>query len=456
MKKEKWEEDFENYNENAETQKISTLAKKYYAKTITREEFDDLKKSVDKVNVMKKVKSQVKNIIDLKKQLDNAYDTVTKRISEIEKEITPEKVQKSEEENKKLEEELSKIQTKISSIDQKLNSKDLSDEDKNKLKEEKDKLKEQKSKNNEKFAKNSSVIQQGKANFDNKDLKNLKEEEKIIKKELDKCNLVGRSLMAGKSWNDIYLEYNKQGSKVKENTQNNNQEKKQNEKTNTQQQTTDNIKANKGKDNKQNSNNSNVKASSENEKLNEKLDENTQKLIEDVNRIMNGKEPKNNKETEIKKQSTWAQRHPKIAKFFRKIRSAFYKKDNQNDEKSESKSRKNQNTENKEKQSDKNKETIYKDPDLQRMEQIAMRGLAEVAQEVSQKRQAAKENEAKSAQEKLNNAKQEAFKRELQKYGEKYAERSARNNQNVGKEYANKKYATNKNENTEKTENGER
>lgn len=69
MKKEKWEEDFENYNENAETQKISTLAKKYYAKTITREEFDDLKKSVDKVNVMKKVKSQVKNIIDLKNNL---------------------------------------------------------------------------------------------------------------------------------------------------------------------------------------------------------------------------------------------------------------------------------------------------------------------------------------------------------------------------------------------------
>ena len=66
IRKQKWEIEFEEYNEQEEILKINELSAKFEEKNITKEEYKELKKSYAKYKNIKKVA----NIIELKKQLE--------------------------------------------------------------------------------------------------------------------------------------------------------------------------------------------------------------------------------------------------------------------------------------------------------------------------------------------------------------------------------------------------
>ena len=80
-KKKEWERKFEEYDINAETKKIDVLRQKLNNKTITKKEYSELKRTE---TINKNIK-QVANILEFKKELEEAQSKIKKEIAKINK-----------------------------------------------------------------------------------------------------------------------------------------------------------------------------------------------------------------------------------------------------------------------------------------------------------------------------------------------------------------------------------
>lgn len=203
-RKQKWEKEFEAYDVMAETKKINELTRKFEDKSISKQEYEELKKSIAKYDNIKKVS----NIIEVKKQLEADREKINKKIEEIKKyQKNEESNKKILEENKKLEEELNKIQEELSEVSNKLKENNLSEDERKKLENKKSELIEKKDKNNEKFVENQGKISTDTENKEIKDIKELEDEKNDIGKKISDCCFVGRLLMDGKNWEYIEVKY---------------------------------------------------------------------------------------------------------------------------------------------------------------------------------------------------------------------------------------------------------
>ena len=129
-KKKEWERKFEEYDINAETKKIDVLTEKLNNKTITKKEYSELKRTE---TINKNIK-QVANILEFKKELEEAQSKIKKEIAKINKDKkNNEKDEDVEKDDATLEKELNKIQEELEVVTKKLKNNNLKDEDRKKL-----------------------------------------------------------------------------------------------------------------------------------------------------------------------------------------------------------------------------------------------------------------------------------------------------------------------------------
>lgn len=315
-RKQKWEKEFEAYDKQAEIEKINELSAKFEAKSITKEEYAQLNK---KLGVYKNVE-KVANIVELKNQLEEERDKINKEIEKIKKE------QKLEEETMKdivpdeqLEEELNKIQEELAKVSEKLKSKDLSDEDKEKLEKQRTELINKKDQNNKKFAENKEKISKYQPKKDVKDIKELEEKKDEIGIKISKCCFVGKMLMAGKSWEYIEIQHEKNKKYTSKDSKLTEKVSKQDEKHEQEKQ-----------------NDMEIKKQEELETDNT-LEEINNGIRKDVEKISQEETENNyfdNKEEskDLVKQNKFKEKHPRLFKIFESIKNLFNRKNNEKDD----------------------------------------------------------------------------------------------------------------------------
>ena len=231
-----------------------------------------------------------------------------------------------------------------------------------------DKYKElinKKDENNKLFVKNQDKVRNKKKSDKEIDLEELKKKSDELGVKIGKCHFVGRLLMAGKTWDSIYVEYNK-----------------------------------------------NEKYKSKNEKITEKFGKDTinktlgqiGKNVAQIMEIQNVDNEKNKGETALTQPSKFEQKHPKLANILNKVKNIFKKKD-----KNKVKEQLAQDTENSETKSQRDEFIDY-------LKQVAEKGKDGIEK---QNREAAKER--------LEAKKKEAYERETSKFGKAYAEKSYTN-----------------------------
>lgn len=361
-KKKEWERKFEEYDINAETKKIDVLTKKFNNKSITKEEYEELRKAK---YINKNIK-QVANIIELKSELEEAQNKIKKEIAKVTNEKKSAKENKEvEKDNETLEEELNKIQEELEVVTKSLKNNNLKDEDRKKLEDKYKELINKKDENNKLFVKNQDKVRNKKKSDKEIDLEELKKKSDELGVKIGKCHFVGRLLMAGKTWDSIYVEYNK-----------------------------------------------NEKYKSKNEKITEKFGKDTinktlgqiGKNVAQIMEIQNVDNEKNKGETALTQPSKFEQKHPKLANILNKVKNIFKKKD-----KNKVKEQLAQDTENSETKSQRDEFIDY-------LKQVAEKGKDGIEK---QNREAAKER--------LEAKKKEAYERETSKFGKAYAEKSYTN-----------------------------
>lgn len=375
IRKQKWEIEFEEYNEQEEILKINELSAKFKEKNITKEEYKELKKSYAKYKNIKKVA----NIIELKKQLETERKKLDKEIKELKQQEEDEnKNKKAIEDNEKiegkLEEELNGIQQELTDVLKKLKSNNLSVEDRKELESKKTELMKKRDDNNKKFAESQKMLSSNKDNKitkNKKDIKELEEKRENIGIKIGKCCFVGRLLMVGKNWDDIQIKINENQKYTSKDSKLNDKVKEESKKTDKQIDTTLKETAEQiGKD---------VKAIKEDEKKE--------------------KENAENEETSLVKTTEFQEKHPRLAKIFAAIKKILPRKN----KKQENIIEQEVNT--------KQKETkMQRDEFLDYLKVVSEKGVNQ-----------ANKDEAKA---KLTENKKAAYARETEKFGKEYAERS--------------------------------
>lgn len=364
-KKKEWERKFEEYDVNAETKRIDVLTKKFEDKSITKKEYEELKKA----KLINKNIKQVANIIELKNELETAQNKIKKEIVEIINEKTSnEKNKEIEKDNETLEKELNKIQEELEVVTKSLKNNNLKDEDRKKLEDKYKELINKKDENNKLFVKNQNKTQNTKKIDKEAKLEELEKKSEELGVKIGKCHFVGRLLMAGKTWDSIYVEYNK-----------------------------------------------NEKYKSKNEKITEKFGKDTinktlgqiGKNVAQIMETQNVDNEKNKGETALTQPSKFEQKHPKLSKILNKVKNIFKKKD-----KNKENAQLTQETENNEN----NENKSQRDEFIDYLKQIAEKGKDGIEK---QNREAAKER--------LQTKKKEAYERETNKFGKAYAEKSYTN-----------------------------
>lgn len=414
-RKQKWEKEFETYDKQAEIEKINELSAKFEAKSITKEEYAQLNK---KIGVYKNVE-KVANIVELKNQLEEERDKINKEIEKIKKE------QKLQQEAMKdiipeeqLEEELNKIQEELAEVSEKLKSKDLSDEDKEKLEKQRTELINKKNQNNKKFAENKEKISKYQPKKDVKDIKELEEKKDEIGIKISKCCFVGKMLMAGKSWEYIEIQneknkrYNSNDGKLTEKVakqekqvQKNKQEEHENTKIEKQEE---------------------LDVDKTVEAIGKEIGKDVEKISQEEveNNYFDNKE----ESKDLVKQNKFKEKHPRLFKIFESIKNLFNRKNNEKDDKKyetiikeeapkevKEKIIKEDNVKEENLKEDNEKEEInsektQRDEFLDYLKVVSEKGIDQVKKD--------------DAKQKFEQNKKTAFARETEKFGKEYAEMS--------------------------------
>lgn len=404
IKKQKWEIEFEKYNEQEEILKINELSAKFEAKNITKEEYKELKKSYAKYKNIKKVA----NIIELKKQLETERQKLDKEIKELKQQEEDEnKNKKAIEDNEKiegkLEEELNGIQQELADVLKKLKSNDLSVEDRKELEGKKTELMKKRDDNNKKFAECQKILSSNKDNKitkNKKDIKELEEKRENIGIKIGKCCFVGRLLMVGKNWDDIQIKFTENQKYTSKDSKLNDKVKEESEKSNKEIDTT-------------------LK------ETDEQISNDVKSIKEDEKKEKENAEKENteNEETSLVKTTEFQEKHPRLAKIFAAIKKILPRKNKKQEniieQEVKEKITEQESKENDTKQKETNKETdkeITEETKTQRDEFL------DYLKVVSEKGvNQANKDEAKA---KLTENKKAAYARETEKFGKEYAERS--------------------------------
>ena len=409
VRKQKWEIEFEKYNEQEEILKINELSTKFEEKNITKEEYKELKKSYAKYKNIKKVA----NIIELKKQLETERKKLDKEIKELKQQEEDENKNKKVIEDNvegKLEEELNGIQQELADVLKKLKSNDLSVEDRKELEGKKTELMKKRDDNNKKFAECQKILSSNKDNKitkNKKDIKELEEKRENIGIKIGKCCFVGRLLMVGKNWDDIQI-------KITENQKYTSKDSKLNDKVKEESKKTDKeIDTTLKETDEQISND--VKSIKEDEKDEKEEKENTEK------------ENTENEETSLVKTTEFQEKHPRLAKIFAAIKKILPRKNKKQEniieQEVKEKITEQESKENDTKQKETNKETDKEiDKEITEETKTQRDEFFDYLKVVSEKGvNQANKDEAKA---KLTEIKKAAYARETEKFGKEYAERS--------------------------------
>lgn len=362
-KKKEWERKFEEYDINAETKKIDVLTEKLNNKTITKKEYSELKRTE---TINKNIK-QVANILEFKKELEEAQSKIKKEIAKINKDKkNNEKDEDVEKDDATLEKELNEIQKELEIVEKSLKNTNLKENDRKNLEDKYKDLIHKKDENNKLFVKNQNKeMKKMKKNDKEVSLEELEKKSMELGVKIGKCHLVGRILMAGGTWDSIYV-----------------------------------------KDSK------NEKYKAENGKITEKFGKDTVnktlgqigKNVAQIMETQNVDNEKNKGETALTQPSKFEQKHPKLANILNKVKNIFKKKD-----KNKVKEQLAQDTQNSETKSQRDEFIDY-------LKQVAEKGKDGIEK---QNREAAKER--------LEAKKKEAYERETNKFGKAYAEKSYTN-----------------------------
>lgn len=357
--KKEWEMKFERYDANAETKKIEVLTEKLNNKTITKEEYNELKKAE---TINKNIK-QVANIIELKKELEEAQSKIKKEIAKINDEKKEhEKDEEIEKDDETLEKELNKIQAELEIVEKSLKNTNLKDNDRKKLEDKYKDLINKRDENNKLFVKNQRKGKENKKTDREVNLEELEKKSIELGVKIGKCHLAGRILMAGGTWNSIYVKNSK-----------------------------------------------NQKYKAKNGKITEKFGKETigktlDQIGKNVSQIMEKQNPDNRKtkeETALTITSKFEQKHPKLARFFNMAKNIFWRKDKKKVE-----TQPTQDTENSETKSQRDEFIDY-------LKQVAENG-----------KDGIKQQDKEAAKARLELKKKEAYERETNKFGKAYAEKS--------------------------------
>ena len=369
-RKQEWEKEFEMYDKQEEAKRINKLSAKFEEKSISRQEYEELKKLIVKFKNVEKVA----NIIELKNQLEEQRKKINKEIEEVKKQEKQQKNnEKMVESNKKLEEELNKIQEELSDVSNKLKSNDLSDEERKNLENKKIELTDKKDRNNNKYVENQEKLQ----NIDNKEIKDigkLEEEKEDIGIKISKCCFAGKMLMAGKSWEYIEVKYEE----------------------------------NKKYTDKNNSLSSKVANQRGKQKEDKNVDKNKVDTIlkETENKIGKEVEKIKNEENALVEQTEFQRKHPRLSKIFSTVKNFFNRNDKSDDVEKEIVNEKTQ----KDAKTDVKEEKSQRDEFMNYLKSVAEKGVEQTDKE--------------NAVQRLQERKKEAYDREKEKFGKDYAEMS--------------------------------
>lgn len=362
-KKKDWETKFEQYDTKKEE-----LNTKFESKNITKEEYSELKKML----ALEKNINQVANIIELKNKLEVEREEIREKIKKAKTE--QEKVPNN---NENLEEELNKIQEELAVVTKNLKNPNLLDTDRKNLEKKYVELMAKRDENNKKFVESQNTKKEVSEKVD---IKALKEKEEELGIKIGKCHFAGRLLMAGKTWNDIYVKYDQ-----------------------------------------------NEKYTSKDQKITDKFNKENKTIINSignsVKQIMNSKKENEEDNKENKKeekalvaQSKFEQKHPKLAKFFNSVKNIFNRKENKVEKNKEVEEEK----EVKEVKEVKEEIKSQRDEFMDYLKQVAEKGMEKQAED--------------TLKEKFAQNKKEAYKRETEKFGKNYADRSYNSKENDEKE----------------------
>lgn len=386
--KRKWEVEFLKYNQFDEKDKIDQLKEKFNNKTITREEYDELKKKEKVFNNIFKVA----NINEFKNKLEDRRKEVIDEISKYEK------FEKAQVEVLKLEREMNEIQKRIENFTVILKDKSLAEEQRNKAENSYYKLLKACDENNKKFHNANKIVIEGKG-LKQDDLKKLKEEKQELNFKIGECNLAGKNLMKGYSWDSVRVASIERGKKFTANQKLS--RKNENAKTATskvEEFPMEEVSKKLMKDADEMADNGNKSA--------------LKKVFDGIkNRFSSKEKESNNEETALKKQSFFEKHFPTFTKMFKNIRAKFSYTD-PNKQKNENKEMNNEVKEN-------NTENIKREEFIDYLQRIAENGIYEVEED--------KDERMKNARERLNQRKQEAYERETKKFGKEYAKKSLDN-----------------------------
>lgn len=435
-RKQKWEKEFEEYDEQNSAKIINELSTKFNEKSITKDEYTQLNKMI---SIYKNVK-KVANIVELKNQLEEKRDKINKEIENIKKEQElEEKIKKEIVPEEQLEEELNKIQEELSDVSKKLNSKDLSEDEKDKLEKQKIELLNKKEENNKKFVENRKNISKIEQKKDVKDIKKLEEEKNDLGIKISKCCFAGKMLMAGKNWDYIEIQYEKNkkyNSKDRKLAEKVSQQEKKEE-----QEKQDNIKIEK----------------QEKDETDKTIAEIGNEIGKDVEKISQERYSSIENNEEIKaltKQSKFKEKHPRLAKIFDSIKNLFNRKNNEKDNKQDETiieetpkvELKKEETPNIEIQKDENSKAKVQREVIKIEEQKSKKTdrdeFLDYLKVVSEKGM----NQAKkdTTKQKFEENKKAAYARETEKFGEKYAKMSYKEKQTEEKQVEGRDWRANK------------
>lgn len=370
-----WERKYEQLKNGEFDEKIDELKKKVEDRTASREELDEYEKLSKSKNNLK----QVENVIEYR-------DSIKEKLKDIKNEITArESLVKANKDSVKIEIEMKQIQKELEIVEKQLRDPQLDKEEKEKLTDRRTELISQRDKNNDKYMENQELL--GKAlNRDGK-LKDCKDQdlEKLsleASSRISKCNMVANSLINGLSWDSIDLKLDNWNKKYTD------------------------------KNHKLKSKFEKIKTKDEGIEPDKK-----DKDMEDIISDSEGEKLKKNEEVKRqKKENSFENRHPRLAKignWFKKI----FKKEKMLPEGTEPEKVKLEETKPEEKQEKSFKEYI---------KDIAEKGMDGIKKE----EKAARQEEAKKKLEEMRAANR---KTEEEKFGKEYAKQSDYRNKDDGR-----------------------
>lgn len=389
-KKRKWEREYLKYNEFKEKDKIDQLKEKFNNKTITREEYDELKKKEKVFNNI----SKVANVYEFKNKLVDRRKEVVGEISKYEK------FEKAKQVVLKLDKEMQEIQNKIENVKVILKDKNLKPEQRNKAEVSYAKLLDAQDKNNERFHDANKIVIDGK-DLKMENLEKLKEEKQELNSKIGMCHLAGKNLMNGYSWDSIKAVSAEKGKRF---TTTEKLSKKQSKTKETSAKQNDEFPM---------------------EEVSKKFIDDADKIIDSENksifkRVSDGIKNRLNKkenekeekeETSLKKQTFIEKTFPTFTKMFRNLKAKFsYTDPNKSNEveieKEENNEIKNNKTEN-----------TKREEFMDYLQRVAEKGINEVEKDDN-------DEKMKNARDRLNQRKKEAYERETKKFGKEYADKS--------------------------------